>query len=382
MDKLEIGRVIRLVAGVWLILVVGILGNGCHGGGDRVAVANDTVPDMISDAQLLSMRDYGDFVKVDVVNPWDTVSMLGQYVLVDRGATPDSLPEGYVHIDVPLTRSLVYSAVHGGLIAELGGADAVAGVAEGEYFKTEPYATRLKNGEIVDVGSSQAPSLEAIVALGPDAALVSPFENAGHGVLDSTGATVIECADYMENTPLGRAEWMRFIGRLYGKGATADSLYSEVKERYDKVKNATSNHVQKPLVLTEMLTDGYWFVPGGQSYMAHLIQDAGGEYPWAADKSRGSLQLDFSSVYARAADADVWLIRSYGRDLTLDDVQSVYLLNGQIKAFKDGNVWVANTADVPLFEEFPFHPDMLLKEYSLIFHPGDRSDLRYYRKSH
>lgn len=380
MKKLENVRGVRWAVGVWLIVASVLAGGGCRERSEGIPAAMDTVDDMTEDAQLLSMRDFGDYIRVEVVNPWDTASMLGRYVLVERGLMPDSLPDGYQRIDVPLTHSLVYSGVHGALIAELGGADAVAGVAEGEYFHTEPYVSRLKSGEIVDVGSSQAPSLEAIVALGPDAVLVSPFENAGHGVLDTTGATVIECADYMENTPLGRAEWMRFIGRLYGNGAAADSLYYAVRNRYESVKAAAAEIDDKPLVLTEMLTDGYWFVPGGQSYMARLIQDAGGEYPWTADKSRGSLQLDFSSVYARAADADVWLLRSYGRDLTFDDIQSVYLLNGQFKAFKDGNVWVANTAEVPLFEEFPFHPDMLLREYSSIFHPADLTGLRYYHK--
>lgn len=380
MKKLEVAGGSGWAVVVWLIAVTALAGGGCKGSNDVAAGGMDTIPDMTEDARLLNMRDYGDFVKVDVVNPWDTAAMLGRYVLVERGVMPDSLPDGYMRIDVPLTRSLVYSGVHGGLIAELGAADAVAGVADGGYFRSEPYAGRLKRGELVDVGSSQAPSLEAIVALGPDAVLMSPFENAGHGVLDSTGSSVVECADYMEDTPLGRAEWMRFIGRLYGKGTEADSLYSVVKERYDSVKSKASGFGEKPLVLTEMLTDGYWFVPGGMSYMARMIQDAGAEYPWAADKSRGSLQLDFSSVYARAADADVWLIRSYGRDLTKDDILSVYLLNGQFKAFKTGNVWVANTAEVPLFEEFPFHPDMLLEEFCSIFHPGNQTGQRYYRK--
>lgn len=367
---------------VGLLVATAFLGESCKGERGGSPTIADTVPQMMEEAQLIGMHDYGDFVKVDIVNPWDTAAMLKRYVLVAKGDEPDSLPEGYTRIDVPLNRSLVYSGVHAGLVGELGAADAVAGVADGGYFTTEPFVSRLKRGEIVDVGPSQSPSLEAIVKLQPDAALVSPFENAGYGVLDNSGVTVVECADYMEDTPLGRAEWMRFIGRLYGKGSEADSLYAAVKERYEQGKQVALRYEEKPIVLTEMLTDGYWFVPGGQSYMARLIQDAGGEYPWAADKSRGSLQLDFSSVYARAADADIWLIRSFGRDLTLDDIQSVYLLNGQFKAFKHGNVWVANTAVVPLFEEFPFHPDLLLTEYLTLFHPdAEAAPLRYFRKS-
>lgn len=345
----------------------------------------DSVASITHYARLLRMYDDGipGCVRVDVVNPWDTTAMLAQYLLVsDAGAPSDCVAPGYRRLQVPLSRSLVYSGVHAGLLAELGAADAVAGVADGGYFTTEPYVSRIKGGEIIDVGSSQSPSQELVVALKPDAVLASPFENAGYGIIDRLGIPVIECADYMEDTPLGRAEWMRFFGRLYGRGAEADSIFSRVRDSYDRIAADVSGKENKPLVLTEMLTDGYWFVPGGKSYMARMIQDAGGRYPWSTDRSRGSLQLDYSSVYARAADADVWLIRSFGHDLTLDDIQSVYLLNGQFKAFKQNNVWVANTAEVPLYEEFPFHPDMLLQEYASIFHSAaSGASLRYYKRA-
>ncbi len=365
-------------------LMASALCGACSSGQrEKEYAATDSVPSLTGYARLLKMYDdAAGCVRVDIVNPWDTTSMLAKYLLVSGTDVPDSVAPGYERLNVPLSRSLVYSGVHAGLRAELGAADAVAGVADGGYFTTEPFVSRIRGGEIVDVGSSQSPSQELIVALKPDAVLASPFENAGYGVIDRLGILVIECADYMEDTPLGRAEWMRFFGRLYGKALEADSLFEGVRTRYERISASVSGEDQKPLVLTEMLTDGYWFVPGGNSYMARLIQDAGGRYPWANDRSRGSLQLDYSSVYARAADADVWLIRSFGHDLTRDDLQSVYLLNNQFKAFKTDNVWVANTAEVPLFEEFPFHPDLLLREYATIFHPG-RSDapLRYFHKS-
>lgn len=366
------------------LLMIGV--SGCsRGRGANGAEAGeaDTIPSITSEAALLRIYELPGYVRADVRNPWDTTSMLGRYALVPKGApVPDSLPDGCAVVRVPLERSLVYSAVHTSLLCELGAAEAVAAVAEGEYFKAEPMASRVRSGQVKDVGSSQAPSLEAIMAVKPDAVLLSPFENSGHGVIDQSGIPVIECADYMEDTPLGRAEWMKFIGRLFGRGAEADSLYAAVADRYNGVRRAMAAAESKPLVLTEMITDGYWFVPGGKSYMARLIQDAGGRYPWECDNHRGSLQLDFSSVYANAAAADVWLVRSYGRDLSLDDISAVYLLNQQFRAYKTGNVWVVNTASVPLYEEFPFHPELLLAEYAAIFHPSaSQPPLRYFRRA-
>lgn len=372
-------RRVQAVAWCMLMFMLASCGKG------QTAANQQDVPmveNMMQEARWLRMYDEGEYVKAEVLNPWDTLAMLGKYVLVERGASPDSLPEGYLKIDVPLQRTLVYSSVHAGIVGEIGAANAVAGVADGAYFVNEPFAGRISRGEIVDIGSSMSPSLESVVALSPDAILLSPFENAGHGVIDDAGIPVIECADYMEQTPKGRAEWMRFLGRLYGKAAVADSIYAEVEAAYDSVVVAVADVQYRPVVLTEQLTDGYWFVPGGGSYMACMLKDAGANYPWANDSSAGSLQLDFSSVYAKAADADYWLIKVFGRELTLNDLMSTYLLNSQFKAFKDGNVYVANTAEVPLFDEFPFHPEILLQEYVRIFH-GDKfqGELRYFKRT-
>ena len=369
---------------VLLLAAVIAVGTGlwnCKGGRGTDVEPQAAEVNMMNEAGLLRVYDRGQYHLAEVVNPWDTASVLSRYVLVERGTVPDSLPDvEFVRIDVPLNRSLVYSSVHTGIIGEMGRMEAVAGVADGEYFGGE-MARRIRRGEVVDVGSSMSPSVEAVVALKPDAILVSPFENAGHGVIEQTGVPVIECADYMEATPKGRAEWVRFFGLLYGS-QKGDSIYSSVAAAYDSIAAQVADVAYKPLVLTEMLTDGYWFVPGGGSYMARMITDAGARYPWGADTSTGSLQLDFSTVYAKAADADYWLIRSFGRDLTLDDIEGVYLLNGQFKAFKEGNVFVANTAEVPLFEEFPFHPELLLEEYAKIFHPEIfKGDKRYFKRA-
>lgn len=381
----HIKEMVRCLAAVALVAAVAVSA-GCRGKSAETSGETAVKPEdvnLMTEAKLLRLYKGEGYYRAEVVNPWDTASMLGAYLLVERGVEPDSVPEGaFTRIDVPLERSLVYSSVHAGIIDEMGAAGAVAGVADGEYFKKSPYRERIAGGGIVNVGSSMSPSMEAVVALSPDAILLSPFENAGHGVIERAGVPVVECADYMEATPKGRAEWVRFFGLLYGRGAEADSIYSVVRDSYDGLSEKVAHSGERPLVLTEMLTDGYWFVPGGASYMARLIQDAGASYPWCNDDSAGSLQLDFSSVYAKAADADYWLIRTYGNDMSLDDLRSVYLLNSQFKAFKNGNVFVANTAEVPLFEEFPFHPEKLLMEYASIFHPEVTGEnLRYFKRA-
>lgn len=365
----------------FLLLLSAMVAGGCsvkHAGDAAKTPAGDT---LVRTASLLRMQRFPQYVKVDVANPWDTAAVLGRYALVERGVVPDSLPEGYVVVNVPLERSLVYSSVHTGAIEELGALSCVAAVADGQYFSQPSMLAMIKAGKVEDVGSSQSPSVEKIMALAPDAVLLSPFENAGHGALDRMNVPIIECADYMEPTPLARAEWIKLLGLLYGCEAKADSIYADVCAAYNSLAGRMAAVDDKPLVLTEKLTSGYWFVPGGRSYMARMIEDAGGRYPWEGNKSAGSLQLDFSAVYARAADADVWLIRIFGGSLTATDLQNEYMLNSQFKAFRDGRIYVANTAVVPLFDEFPFHPERLLSEFASIFHPDSASaPLRYYSR--
>ena len=336
---------------------------------------------LVEYAKLLSIERMPSCIKVDITNPWDSTVMLGRYVLVKRGEQADSVPQGYRLIEVPLEHSIVYSSVHTGVVSELGALTSLVGVADGEYIKDKSVGALIKAGKVTDVGSSTSPSIEKIAALQPDAILLSPFENAGHGALDALGIPIIECADYMESTPLGRAEWIKLFGVLYDKSAEADSIFHTVTQKYNEIYQAASNFENRPMVLTEKMSGGYWFVPGGESYMAHLIEDAGGNYPWHGNSSAGSLQLDFSAVYARAADADVWLIRVYGGTLTLEDLRDEYVLNSQIKAYKTRKIYVADTSKVPLFDEFPFHPERLLGEYASIFHGEDLfGSLKYYKR--
>lgn len=365
----------RLAAAVWLSLVT-LSVTSC---GARKTASTDTPQgNIITEASLLRIIPDGKGELVEIMNPWDTTHLLGRYYLYADSTAP--VPSGATGVHVPLGRSAVFGTVHLGAIGELGALDRVAAVADAQYIGLGDVKNALADGRMIDLGPSMSPSLEKIVALRPDALLLSPFENIGHGVLDNAGLTIIEMADYMEPTPLGRAEWIRLIGRLYGRAAEADSIFSAVKGAYAALAAESSELSPKPRVITEQFSDGYWFVPGGKSYMARLLADAGADYPWADDGSAGSLQLDFSAVLAKGGDADYWLIRTYGEDLTLDGLKERYPLNARFKAYSTGGVYNCNTAVSPLFEEFPFHPERLLADYAAIFAGRGDSGLRYFHR--
>lgn len=356
---------------------------GSCGGSSRASGDHAKGDTLTSVSSLLTLVDCGDYVVADVKNPWDSTRLLHRYILLpDSVSVPDALPEGTL-VRTPLKNSLVYSGVHAGAVRELGAIGAVKGVADAAYFTMAEIGEGLRDGSVTDVGSSMSPDVEKVTVLGPDAILASPYQNSSYGVIESLGIPIIECADYMEFTPLGRAEWIRLLGELYGRRAEADSIYRQVEHDYSELASRVASVTSRPKVITERVMNGVWFVPGGRSYMSRLITDAGGFNPWEGTTDAGSLQLDFSSVFDKAYDADIWLIRNYGPGLTLSELKNSYALNSRLKAFEKGDVYVADTSVSTLFDDFPFHPEKLLREYILLFHGPDYAGAdttQYYKR--
>ena len=354
----------------------------CNGGSTtQVEVEGDT---LTTHAQLLTIKDCGGYTLVDVENPWKEGALLKRYALVHRDSVmPKNLMAEAEVVRVPVKSALVYSSVHAGAFDELGSVDVVTGIVDAEYYKIPQIVEGVKNGTVVDAGNSMAPTIEKIVELSPEAILTSPFQNAGHGAIEKLGITIIECADYMETTPLGRAEWIKFLGLLVGKADVANAIYDEVVDKYNTLSAKVKGIENMPTVISEMLIDGVWFLPGGRSYMAQMFADAGAAYPWSEDESTGSLQLDFATVYDKAYNADYWIIKNYEPNFSLASLESRYPLNKKFDAFSKGGVYVINTVETSFFEDFPFHPEMLLQEYIQLFHPetfeGERN-FKYLRQ--
>lgn len=361
------------------LLAALLLFGSCRGSNCKIEVHGDT---LTVESQLLTIVDCGEYIVADVRNPWDAnTQLLDRYVLVPKGYTAN-LPEGIV-VAVPLQSSVVYSSVHGGAIAELQAVDAISGVADKEYFIAKDVAERICSGQIADVGNSMSVSIEKIVDLAPDAILMSPFQNKESGAITKIGTPVVQCVDYMEQTPLGRAEWIKLLGILYNRRSKADSIFETVSAEYAQLCDYAVQLDDTPIALPEQpMPSGVWNVPAGESYMAKILCDAGANYPWADRRGVGSLNLDAAMVFDKAGNADYWVIRSFGQ-LSLADLQSANPLNQHFKAFKSGNVYVCNTSESPLFDEFPFHPEKLLREYIKIFHPTALPDyqLRYFTRA-
>lgn len=354
---------------LWLLLVGAL--HSCSTTGKEESYLGRTIE--LKYTTLLHLTERENYTLAVVKDPWNEGNTLATYVLVERGEDlPESLPEGKV-IRTPLEKAIVTSSVHASLLLELGAGEKIAGLTDVGYIVSPKVKSLLEDfgGGARDMGSTLLPDVELAFSIGADAIFISPFENAGHGAWEQEEFTLIECADYLEVSPLARAEWMRFYGRLFGQGEKADSLFEEISQNYIRLKSRVQEASPKrPKVICDLLLNGLWYTPGGASTMGQLLVDAGADYPWADRGLRGSLPLNLESIFAKGRDADFWLVK-YGQTNPLTYAQMALDCPqyADFEAWKNRHVLGCNTLKKPFYEDTPFHPDKLLAEFIAIFHP-------------
>ena len=338
-------------------------------------------------ATQLSVVRYDGYTVATLKNPWKEGMTLHQYVLVPKNQVVPEIP-GATIIRTPLSRSMMFSTVHCAMLMDFGKQDCISGVADLKYIKIPWIQQQVKQGWIADVGDGLSPVVEKIIDQRPDALFLSPFENSGgYGKLEDIDIPIVECAEYMETTPLGRAEWLRFYGLLFGCEQKADSLFDAIDKHYNMLKTLAT-HRPSPTsppkkVLLDKITGSVWYVPGGRSTIGQMIQDAGGDYPWAKDEHSGSVSLPFEAVLEKAGEADVWLFRySSDHDITYAELSAEHHGYDQFSAFRQKNVYGCDVERSPFYEESPFRPDWLLNDFIRILHPEIEglAPLRYYKR--
>ena len=359
------------------IVILVLLISACSGG-SRTSSHSETPVDTVifRYAENIRILKFKNYAKVELRNPWDTLKTLHTYILTDRNnAKKSNLPEGTI-VRTPLENAIVYSSVHNSLIAEIGGIESIAGVCDIQYIKHPQIKAMYEKGVITDCGSSMSPDIEKIIDLNADAVLLSPFENSGgYGRIESIGVPIIECADYMETSPLGRAEWMKFYGLLTGREQEADSLFRSVENEYLSLKQIAKDVTNRPTVISELKYSSAWYVPGGKSTTAKMIDNAGADYIFSYTTESGSVPMSFETVLDKGQEADFWLIKyNQKQDKTYSELKKDYSPYTNFDAWKNKRIFGCNTSYVNFYEETPFHPEALLRDLIIIFHPEIMKD--------
>lgn len=399
-------KIKNIIFGALVVLLV----VACQGGKTASGEGGDTLQMKYAELLTIVKHNDGAYTEAIIKNPWKKGTTLHKYILVPKGKEGDetvarlkddirenaTLQMGS-HCDIvrtPLESNVVFTAPHCQLMYELGCKNAITGVCDKDYINIPDIKERVKLSDgkastsdtdkvIIDCGSSMQPDIERIIALKPEGLFISPFENSGgYGKLDKLHIPIIETADYMETSPLGRAEWMKFYGLLFKSEERSDSLFSSIEKEYMTLKAEAAKLPQGLSILTERKMGNVWYVPGGKSTMGILLKDANAKYIFADDTHSGSLAYGPERILSKGTQVDVWAFKYFGgKALSKSDLLAEYEGYKALKTFNQNSIYQVDTSTQPYFELTSFHPEILLREFIILAHPKATQfgKLRFYQ---
>jgi iron complex transport system substrate-binding protein len=305
-------------------------------------------------------------------------------VLVQCG-TDDPAIDGAIRVEVPVRSVVSLTTTNLPHLDTLDAVDRLVGVGTGAFVSTPSVVERIEAGEAPDFADASGQTdLERLVATDPDLLVVDAF---GDAVLDDVtrfadaGVTTALNADFDEQTLLGRAEWLKVTALFLNAEAQANAAYDEIAAAYTETVEAAASAAAeggRPRAFVNAPFEGTWFTPGGASFLANAIDDAGGDYVFADDDSSGSLSLDIETVLDRAGDADVWL-QAGSVDGTIEDLLAQDPRFAEFDAVADDEVWANDAMTTPsggnaVFELAYTRADLFLADLFAILHPEDGGD--------
>ncbi|MFT5216898.1 MAG: iron complex transport system substrate-binding protein [Glaciecola sp.] len=332
------------------------------------------------------IADFNSHKILSIISPWPKADKTYKYALIQKNMLSEitlDKDEFDGVITVPIEKIVVTSTTHIPALELLGIEETLIGFPGTDYVSSEKTRSRIDRGNIRELGKNEDINTEVLLKLKPDVVI-------GYGVSSSnktletiqkSGIPVIYNGDWVESSPLAKAEWIKFFGALYNKEKEADSIFNQIESDYLSAKTLASNIINKPKVLCGAMHKDVWYLPNGTSPEAQILKDANVNYLWSETSDKGSLALSFESVYTKAKDADFWLSPSYYSSLkTLAKANEHYT---KFEAFKNKAIYTfanttGETGGVLYYELGTARPDLVLKDIIKICHPEFLKDYQPY----
>ncbi|WP_281232120.1 ABC transporter substrate-binding protein [Flavobacterium gelatinilyticum] len=347
---------------------------GCKKNETTEAVKTENAKNSIEYASGLSIVKYDDYSVVTVSNPWPNSNKNFKYILKEKDAVvPDSL-QAYTLIQVPLESVVVTSTTNIPFLEMLEVENKLVGFPHTDYISSEKTRALIDNGSVKNVGQNEKLNIEQLIELSPDLIVTFGVDN-NNPMLDNlkkSGLQVLIQGDWMEQSPLGKAEWIKLYGALFGKEERAKELFDKIVDSYNQALKLVNDKPASSKVLYGSMYEDVWYVAKGNSWVAQFMKDAKANYLWADLKGTGSEGLSFEKVLDKAKTANVWI--ASGSFKSLDELQKANTHYGEFDAFKNKYVYsfegkLGATGGTVYYELAPSRPDLVLKDYIKIFHP-------------
>jgi iron complex transport system substrate-binding protein len=350
----------------------------------------DSSNKIITRARRLSIEKTDSCTILTITNPWQGAKGINQiYYLVNKNSRLIHITDTSGLINVPVEKIICMSTTHVAMVAALGKSDAIKGISGADYIFNEDISGKIRKGLVYDVGYETGINNELILKLSPDLIMMYGIgsESAAYlGKIKELGIKVMFNADYLENDPLGKAEWIKLFGALLCREDKADSIFKAICESYDLIKTYISQNCnEKPNVLLGLPFRDTWFISPGNSYINNFIEDAGGNYLWHGTVSDVSMPYSLEDVFLKSLKADFWL--NTGSATSKNEISSIDPRLGKLPCFISGAIYnnnkrISSKGGNDYWESGVLNPHLILKDIAAILHPElfPEAELYYYRK--
>jgi len=340
----------------------------------------------LSYAKRFTIKTSADFTVLELHGNKNDSAVTASFVLY-ANQKPDYSKEAY-YIKTPIARVASMSSIYTTMITQLKCEDKIIAIDNVDYYNNTFIREQVKKGSIIELSKGPQIDIEKSVALQPDLFLTfgmgSPKDDVDKKLVQSSMPIAVSI-DHLEETPLARAEWIKFFAYFFNKESVADSLFQITEKKYTDLKNLAKTSAHKPSVLTEIKYGDAWYIPAGKSFIAHLIEDAGGDYFWKEDTKTGSSAQSFETVYAKAKDCNIWInlynLNSKKELLSYDERYGLF------KACKSNQLYNNNKTQNALgysnyWETGITNPDEVLADLIAIFSPTlmPNHEFTFYKK--
>jgi len=314
---------------------------------------------------------------ITVSSPWPGADRSFTYALVPKKTETDGFLDPSLFdavIPVPIENLVVTSTTHIPALEALGVGDCLSGFPGTDYISSKYTRARVSEGKVINLGNNEMMNTEMTLRLKPEVVVGFSIssENKSYETLKRSGIPVVYNGDWTEQTPLGKAEWIKFFAPFFQMEEKAEILFDSISEAYQQAKDLAKKASTIPSVMSGALYKDVWYAPGGKSWAAQFIKDANARYLWDETDETGSLSLSLESVLAKATNADYWVSPSqFTSYAELEEANSHYL---QFNPLKNKKIYtyaksMGETGGLIFFELGPNRPDLILKDLIHIFHP-------------
>ena len=338
-------------------------------------------------AKGFSVEDYGDYKILEIKNPWPKAEKSYKYLLLGNKKSP--LPQGEFDatIEIPIKKIVVTSTTHIPALELLNVEQTLVGFPGIDYISSEKTRKRIEKGLVRQLGKNEGINTEVLLELQPDVVIGFGIDgtNRTFETIKKSGIPVIFNGDWVEASPLAKAEWIKFFGLVFNREKEADSIFKTIETNYLEAKKLALKAQKKPTVLSGAMHNDIWYLPNGTSTEAQLLKDANTHYLWNDSEGTGSLSLSFETVFVKAKDAEIWLSPSNYE--SLEALKNGNELHTMFKPFQNNTIYTSTntkgaSGGVLYFELGTTRPDLVLKDIIKICHPEllKNDDLYFFKR--